>query len=93
MQYGLTNPYVQSQVQTLLNYIFTSGLMVLFDCKKLADTFLKPMQRLLWKLDWEIWVEAAVTENSRLPQGDPRQFATPDMMLEKGPFTDPQTQA
>lgn len=34
-----------------------------------------------------------MTENFRLPQGDPRQFATPDMMLGKGPFADPQTQA
>lgn len=34
-----------------------------------------------------------MVENLGLPQGDPRQFATPDMMLGKEPFTDPQAQA
>lgn len=34
-----------------------------------------------------------MTENLGLPQGDPRQFATPDMMLGKGLFTDLQSQA
>lgn len=43
MQYGLTNPYVQ----TFLDHIFTSGLMTPFDCRKLAEIFLKPTQRLL----------------------------------------------
>lgn len=47
MQYGLTNSYVQ----TLLDHIFTSGLMALFDCRKLAEIFLKPTQRLLWQAD------------------------------------------
>lgn len=37
-------------------------------------------------------MEAAVIENLRLPQGDPWQFATPDMMLGKGHFSDPQAQ-
>lgn len=88
MQYRLTNPYVQ----TFLDYIFTSGLMVPFDCKKLADAFLKPMQRLLWQADWERQVDTAVIENLRLSQGDLWQLATTDMMLGKGPFADPQTQ-
>lgn len=89
MQYGLTNPYVQ----TLLDHIFTSGLMVPFDCKKLTDTFLKPTQRLLWQADWEKQVDDAVIENLRLPQGDPRQLTTPDMVLGKEPFAVLQAQA
>ena len=80
-------------VKTSLDHIFTSGLMVPFDFQKLAETFLKPTQHLLWQADWERRVEAAVSENLRLPQGDPRQFATLDMMLRKGHFADPQAQA
>ncbi|TRZ07616.1 hypothetical protein HGM15179_019493 [Zosterops borbonicus] len=89
MQYGLTNPYVQS----LIDHIFTSGLLVPFDCKKLADAFLKPTQKFLWLVDWEQRVEAEVTENLSLPQEDPRQFATMDMLLGKGPHVNPQEQS
>lgn len=67
--------------------------MVPFDYKKLSDTFLKPMQRLLWQADWERQVDTAIIENLRLLQGDPWQLATPGMMLGKGSFADPQTQA
>lgn len=34
-----------------------------------------------------------MVENLGLPQGDPRQFPTPDVMLGKGPFAGLQTQA
>ncbi|TRZ06529.1 hypothetical protein HGM15179_020578 [Zosterops borbonicus] len=50
-------------------------------------------KRLLWQVDWERRVEAAMTENLGLSQGDPGQFTTPDMMLGKGPFAAPQAQA
>ncbi|TRZ06875.1 hypothetical protein HGM15179_020234 [Zosterops borbonicus] len=87
MQNGLMNPYVQS----LIDHIFTSWLLVPFDYKKLEDAFLKPTQKLLWLVDWEQRVEAAVTENFSLPQGDPRQFT--DMLLGKGAYVNPQEQS
>lgn len=64
MQYGLTNPYVQ----TLLHHIFTSGLMTPFDCRKLAEIFLKPTPRLLWQAGWERRMDGAVIENLELLQ-------------------------
>lgn len=89
MQYGLSNPYVQ----TLLDHILTSSLMAPFDCKKLAEKFLEPTQRLMWPVYWEEQVDAAEAENLRLPQGDPRELATPEMMLGRGLFADPQVEA
>ncbi|XP_061873531.1 uncharacterized protein LOC133628740 [Colius striatus] len=89
MQYGLSNPYVQ----TLLDHIFASGLMTPFDCRKLAETFLKPTQVLLWESEWEKRVDLTVVENMDLQQGDPRRVVTADMMLGKGAFADPQVQA
>ncbi|XP_050773627.1 endogenous retrovirus group K member 10 Gag polyprotein-like [Gopherus flavomarginatus] len=89
MSYGMNNPYVQS----LIEQIFVGQAMCPYDSSKFADMLLTPTQRLLWKDNWSKRAEMALVHNIDLSEDNPLCYATQDMLMGTGIYTDPQRQA
>jgi len=89
MQHGLTSPFAQSLLQSVMKgYLLTP-----LDIKALTDLIFTPTQRVLWLSHWRGMCEHAAMLNLGQQQGDPLFAAGISQLKGEPPSATPQLEA